>query len=54
MEPPDLHNTDGVEETQPDAAQVQRWSGPMVRELTPRDLDEQRRLVRASLLATRA
>ena len=54
MELPDLENTDRSEETQPDAAQIKRSSMPMVRELTPRDLDEQRRLVRASLLACHA
>jgi hypothetical protein len=57
MELRDRKDADRAEESAPDAAPAsssQRWSMPMARELTARDLDEQRRLVRASLLATAA
>jgi hypothetical protein len=37
-----------------DRITAHRFSTPVVRELTTRDMDEQRRLVRASLLATAA
>jgi hypothetical protein len=36
--------------TASDAVSAHRFSTPVVRELTARDMDEQRRLVRASLL----
>ena len=52
---PARDNANDSDRPQSNAAQpvtAERYSVPMLRELTARDMDEQRRLVRASLLAS--